>query len=51
MEMPVQQFLPVTGGFPSQGASNAESISMLWRHHVMEMPVQQFFPSGTETQG
>ena len=24
---------PVTGGFPSQGASNAESISMLWHHH------------------
>ena len=26
--------LPMTGGFPSQRASNAEIISMLWRHHV-----------------
>ena len=25
---------PVTGGFPSQKASNAESISMRWCHHV-----------------
>ena len=25
---------PVTGGFPSQGASNAERISIWWRHHV-----------------
>ena len=25
---------PVTGGFPSQRASNAENISIWWRHHV-----------------
>ena len=25
---------PVTGGFPSQRASNAESVSILWRHHA-----------------
>ena len=25
---------PVTGGFPSQRASNADSASMSWRHHV-----------------
>ena len=24
---------PVTGGFPSQRASNEESVSMSWRHH------------------
>ena len=24
---------PVTGGFPSQRASNVESMSMLWHHH------------------
>ena len=24
----------VTSGFPSQRASNAESVSMLWHHHV-----------------
>ena len=26
---------PVTGGFPSQRASNVERISMSWRHHVL----------------
>ena len=26
--------LPVTGGFPSQSASNAESVSIWWRHHA-----------------
>ena len=24
---------PVTGGFPSQRASNAENVSIWWRHH------------------
>ena len=24
----------VTGGFPSQGASNAENVSNRWRHHI-----------------
>ena len=26
---------PVTGGFPSQRASNAENVSIWWRHHGM----------------
>ena len=26
---------PVTGGFPSQGASNAERVVIAWRLHVM----------------
>ena len=25
---------PVTGGFPSQRASNAENVSIWWRHHA-----------------
>ena len=25
---------PVTGGFPTQRASNAKKVSMWWRHHV-----------------
>ena len=25
---------PVTGGFPAQRASNAENVSIWWRHHV-----------------
>ena len=25
---------PVTGEFPAQGASNAENVSIWWRHHV-----------------
>ena len=29
---------PVTGGFPSQRASNAENISTLWRHHEYICP-------------
>ena len=28
---------PVTGGFPSQRASNTENISIWWRHHVWIM--------------
>ena len=27
---------PVTGGFPSQRACNAENVSIWWRHHVSE---------------
>ena len=27
---------PVTGGFPSQKASNVESVSMPWRHHELK---------------
>ena len=26
---------PVTGGFPSQSASNAENVSIWWRHRVL----------------
>ena len=26
---------PVTGEFPTQRASNAEDVSILWRHHMM----------------
>ena len=33
----------VTGGFPSQKASNAESVSISWRHHVC---VSFFSPTG-----
>ena len=29
---------PVTGEFPGQRASNAESVSIWWRHHVLEKP-------------
>ena len=32
---------PVTGGFPSQRASNEESFSMAWRHHVSSHPRPQ----------
>ena len=28
---------PLTGEFPSQRASNAENVSIRWRHHVTEM--------------
>ena len=28
-------FVRVTGGFPSQRASNAENVSFWWRHHVV----------------
>ena len=27
---------PVTGEFPAQMASNAENVSIWWRHHVLE---------------
>ena len=27
---------PVTGEFPAQRASNAENVSILWRHHVFQ---------------
>ena len=32
----------VTGGFPSQRASNAENVSIWWRHHVMTI-VSDYF--------
>ena len=28
---------PVTGEFPAQRASNAENVSISWRHHVLEI--------------
>ena len=43
---------PVTGEFPAQMASNAENVSIWWRHHGMGMLVSlvftrgQFWPSG-----
>ena len=27
--------LPVTDEFPAQSATNAENVSIWWRHHVM----------------
>ena len=30
---------PVTGEFPTQRASNAENVSIWWRHHVMESTI------------
>ena len=38
-----QLFLPVAGGFPSQSASNAESVFMSWRHHVTAVGIQEAF--------
>ena len=34
---------PVTGGFPSQRVSNAENVSIWWRHHNKN-PCRVFFP-------
>ena len=33
---------PVTGGFPSQGASNAENASIWWRHHDLMRICSQY---------
>ena len=30
-------FVAVTGEFPAQRASNAENISIWWRHHELEL--------------
>ena len=38
---------PVTGKFPAQGASNAENVSIWWRHHVV--PVNGLWPQGFKT--
>ena len=32
----------VTGEFPAQMASNAENVSIRWRHHVMEIHAFSF---------
>ena len=43
---------PVTGEFPAQMASNAENVSILWRHHVLGIALLAFikvvlwFPQG-----
>ena len=31
---------PGTGEFPAQVASNAENISIWWRHHILEVGIQ-----------
>ena len=31
--------LPVTGEFPAQRSSDAENVSIWWRHHVTEMAI------------
>ena len=28
-----EEYSPVTGGYPAQRASNAENVSIWWRHH------------------
>ena len=30
------EFTAVTGEFPAQTASNAENVSIWWRHHVLD---------------
>ena len=32
---------PMTGEFPAQMASNAENVSIWWRHHVMRSSILQ----------
>ena len=34
---------PATGEFPAQMASNAENVSIWWRHHVWIQPVHTWF--------
>ena len=36
---------PVTGEFPSQRASNADNVSIWWRHHVVYLLATCKFPS------
>ena len=31
---------PVTGEFPAQMVSNAENVSIWWRHHVILLPIK-----------
>ena len=35
---PLCKEFPGTGEFPAQMASNAENVSILWRHHVKSQP-------------
>ena len=38
---------PVTGEFPAQTASNAENVSILWRHHAMNYLYEYIDPWGS----
>ena len=35
---------PVTGEFPAQLASNAENVSIWWRHHVLQSTMPAVVP-------
>ena len=34
---------PVTGEFPAQRASNAENVSIWWRHHITKLSNRKYF--------
>ena len=36
---------PMTGVFPEKMASNAENVSISWRHHVYEMKMRSIYLS------
>ena len=40
---------PVTGGFPAQRTSNAENVSMSWRHHGNRRNREQACFAGAQT--
>ena len=40
---------PGTGEFPAQRASNAENVSIWWRHHVIRHKETYITPKGTDT--
>ena len=46
---PVLRNPPMTDGFPSQRASNAESFSRTWRHHAVEYIVYYIVYLGSLT--
>ena len=39
---------PVTGEFPAQRTSNAEKVSIWWRHHVRSVPPQIYHTSNVD---
>ena len=41
---------PVTGEFPAQMASNAETVSIWWRHHVLRISIVRIIVSPFPTQ-
>ena len=43
--------LPVTGEFPAQRASNAENVSIWWRHHVVTKRSPEFSVGFTRNLG